>query len=123
MSVDFAIVRRLLEMKDKNDKPLLEGLIRGFNEQAGKLSVSLEQQLHAGDREAIRKTAHAIKSMSANMGAAEIRQRFALIEEQARSDKLQDHAGIAPWLRAKIRKYESAVARLQAQQGDDNRAQ
>ena len=123
MSVDFAIVRRLLEMKDNNDKPLLERLIRGFNEQAGKLTVSLEQQLHAGDREAIRKTAHAIKSMSANMGAAEIRQRFALIEEQARADKLQDHAGIAPWLRAKIKKYELAVTRLQAQQSDDNRAQ
>lgn len=123
MSVDFEIVRRLLEVKDKNDKPLFEKLIRGFNEQAEKLTVSLEQQLHAGDREAIRKTAHAIKSMSANMGAAEIRQRFALIEEQARSGKLQDHSGIAPWLRAKIRKYESSVARLQAQQGDDSRAQ
>lgn len=122
VAVDFEVVRRLLEMKDKNDKPLLDQLIRGFNEQAEKLAVALEQQLHGGDREAIRKTAHAIKSMSANMGAVEIREKFALIEQQARSDTLQNHLGIAPWLRAKIRKYESDVIKLRTRQADDSGA-
>ena len=121
-AVDFEVVRRLLEMKDKNDKPLLDQLIRGFNEQAEKLAVALEQQLHEGDREAIRKTAHAIKSISANMGAVEIREKFALIEQQARSDTLQNHLGIAPWLRAKIRKYESDVIKLRTRQADDSGA-
>ena len=121
-AVDFEVVRRLLEMKDKNDKPLLDQLIRGFNEQAEKLAVALEQQLHGGDREAIRKTAHAIKSMSANMGAVEIREKFALIEQQARSDALQNHLGIAPWLHAKIRKYESDVIKLRTRQADDSGA-
>ena len=121
-AVDFEVVRRLLDMKDKNDKPLWDQLIRGFNEQAEKLAVALEQQLHGGDREAIRKTAHAIKSMSANMGAVEIREKFALIEQQACADTLQNHLGIAPWLRAKIRKYESAVSKLRTPQADDSGA-
>ena len=121
-AVDCEVVRRLLEMKDKNDKPLLDQLIRGFNEQAEKLAVALEQQLHGDDREAIRKTAHAIKSMSANMGAVEIREKFALIEQQARADTLQNHLGIAPWLRAKIRKYESDVIKLRTRQADDSGA-
>lgn len=121
-AVDFEVVRRLLDMKDKNDKPLLDQLIRGFNEQAEKLAVALEQQLHGGDREEIRKTAHAIKSMSANMGAVEIKEKFVLIEQQARSDTLQNHLGIAPWLRAKIRKYESEVIKLRTRQADDSGA-
>ena len=121
-AVDFEVVRRLLEMKDKNDQSLLDELIRGFNEQAEKLAVALEQQLHGGDREAIRKTAHAIKSMSANMGAVEIRKKFALIEQQARSDTLQNHLGIAAWLRAKISKYESDVIKLRTRQADDSGA-
>ena len=121
-TVDFEVVRRLLEMKDKNDKPLLDQLIRGFNEQAEKLAVALKQQLHRGDREGIRKTAHAIKSMSANMGAVEIRKKFALIEQQARSDTLQNHLGIAAWLRVKVRKYESDVIKLRTRQADDSGA-
>ena len=121
-AVDFEVVCRLLEMKDKNDKPLLDQLIRGFNEQAEKLAVALEQQLHGGDREEIRKTAHAIKSMSANMGAVEIREKFVLIEQQARADTLQNHLGIAPWLRAKIRKYESDVSKLRTRQAGDSGA-
>ena len=121
-AVDFEVVRRLLEMKDKNDRPLLDQLIRGFNEQAEKLAVALEQQLHGGDREEIRKTAHAIKSMSANMGAVEIREKFVLIEQQARADTLQNHLGIAPWLRTKIRKYESDVIKLRTRQADDSGA-
>ena len=123
MAVDTGVVHRLLELKDKNGNLLLDQLIRGFNEQAEKLAASLEQQLHAGDREEVRRTAHAIKSMSVNMGAVEISKRFALIEEQARSDKLQDHSGITPWLRAKIKKYESAVSKLRAGRADDKRTQ
>ena len=118
-TIDFEVIHHLLDMKDKNGSPLLDQLIQGFNEQAEKLAASLEEQLHEGDREKIRQTARAIKWMSDNMGAVEIRKRFALIEEQARSDKLQDHSGIAPWLRAKIKKYESAVAKLRTGQPDD----
>ena len=87
------------------------------------MAAALEQQLQGDDREEIRKTAHAIKSMSANMGAVEIREKFALIEQQARADTLQNHLGIAPWLRAKIRKYESDVSKLRTRQADDSGAQ
>jgi len=75
----------ILEIQTKSGKPLLEPLINGFKDQAIQKYREMQKAIIDNDRESIRKCAHAIKSMSANIGADKIKDAFDYVERNSQT--------------------------------------
>jgi HPt (histidine-containing phosphotransfer) domain-containing protein len=72
--LDTDVVRRLVALAEETNAPsLLSSLLQGFNDQFERCLVDLESAAAEKDRDAIRSISHGLKSMSANIGAAELR--------------------------------------------------
>jgi CheY-like chemotaxis protein len=79
--IDIEVVEGLLNLQKETGSGLLKRIIEGFREQMAHQTARLFTALDARDREQIRTTAHAIKSMSANVGAKRVREIAKEIEE------------------------------------------
>lgn len=75
-----SVLDSILEIQKRSEKPILDQLLCGFREQAEDKQTDMLAALMANDLVKVSKTAHAIKSMSANIGAKEIRDSYHLIE-------------------------------------------
>lgn len=75
-----SVLEGILEIQIKSGKPLLDSLINGFKDQAMQKMEEMQSAIRSRDISSIRKCAHALKSMSANIGASEIKESFGRIE-------------------------------------------
>ena len=79
---------RSIEMQ--TGKPLLPSILDGFIRQMGEKLSEIAANAEANDSEKLYRTAHAIKSMSANIGAERVRVISAGIEKNARNGIIDD---------------------------------
>lgn len=87
--IDVAALNNILEVERLTEKPILKTIFNGFTEQMQEKLNDLEQRIANTDSEGLYKTAHAIKSMSANIGAKEVRRISSEMETIARSGSIE----------------------------------
>lgn len=78
-------IDNILSIESQTGKPLLPSILDGFIRQMGEKLSEIAANAEANDSEKLYRTAHAIKSMSANIGAERVRVISATIEKNARN--------------------------------------
>jgi CheY-like chemotaxis protein len=81
-------IANIIEVEKQTGKPILIEIFEGFRNQMNEKLEEIGQQVLSEDSESIYRTAHAIKSMSANIGADKVRAISALIESEGRKENL-----------------------------------
>ncbi|MEH6593447.1 MAG: Hpt domain-containing protein, partial [Halioglobus sp.] len=87
--LNISAIQNILEVERQTQKPILSSVFDGFTSQMTDKLAELNSHLDLSDTEDLYKTAHAIKSMSANMGAKEVQGIAGDIERTARSGVLE----------------------------------
>jgi HPt (histidine-containing phosphotransfer) domain-containing protein len=86
----------LLSLGDSGDQ-LFTQLLNGFSDQLNQKLSDYKQSVESKDLDGIRKSAHAIKSMSANMGAERLKNAFGEIEKRAKQGDFEDSLHTIGW--------------------------
>jgi signal transduction histidine kinase/CheY-like chemotaxis protein/HPt (histidine-containing phosphotransfer) domain-containing protein len=73
-----------------SNETLIQRLLEGYREQMGAKLDELDDEKNAIDSVEIARIAHAIKSMSANMGAARVKEEALKLETEAKEDCITD---------------------------------
>jgi signal transduction histidine kinase/ligand-binding sensor domain-containing protein/CheY-like chemotaxis protein/HPt (histidine-containing phosphotransfer) domain-containing protein len=76
------------EVEQQTGKTLLPSILDGFTDQMQEKLIEISEDLKSGDSERLYRTAHAIKSMSANIGAEKVRSISAEVEGLGRSGNI-----------------------------------
>jgi len=87
--INDSALRNIREVEAQTGRPLLPKLFEGYEEQFDEKFAALEADIAAKDSTAAYKTAHAIKSMSANIGAEKVRHIAARMELLGKEDNTQ----------------------------------
>lgn len=108
--IDRTAFNNLLEMLG-GDAAFLSEMIDEYFDDTPKLLAAMRQALQANDAVALRRSAHTLKSNSANFGALTLSTQCKELEELGRTDSLSN----APELVAQIEtEYEKVKPALQA---------
>jgi two-component system, sensor histidine kinase and response regulator len=100
----------LREIGSKAGKNLLQGLLQRFLESADERTELIEKAIRAGDAQALSRTAHSLKSSTANLGAESLAKCYAKLEALGREGRIDDARALLATLR---HEHERAVARVQ----------
>ncbi|KAA1194573.1 response regulator [Pseudohalioglobus sediminis] len=118
--INRSAIKNIKEVEKQTGTPLLQTLFKGYEEQMEEKINELVDQVKRGDSQSVYKTAHAIKSMSANIGAEKVRQIAARFEKLGRERKASD---IQPQLHElMLARSEFAQEMLEAELSDANSA-
>lgn len=98
-------IDNIREIEIQTGKPLLPSILEGFESQMGEKLLELSTNFQDGDSEKMFRTAHAIKSMSANIGAEKVRNLSAEIEAMGRRGELPPSDGFATSLRSTLEEF------------------
>ncbi|CAA0097060.1 Signal transduction histidine-protein kinase BarA [Halioglobus japonicus] len=85
--LNLAAIESIREIERQTGKALLPAIFQGYVEQMEEKLRDIERDLQAEDSISVYRTAHAIKSMSANIGAEKVRTISAHIEKQGRENE------------------------------------
>ncbi len=85
---NISAIDNIKEVERKTGRNLLPSIFSGFVEQMDEKLSEISGQIKSGDAMSVSRTAHAIKSMSANIGAEKIRLISSQIELAGKSDNL-----------------------------------
>lgn len=85
---EASALENILEIERQTNKPILKTVFEGFIAQMQEKMADLESHIENSNSGELYKTAHAIKSMSANIGAKEVRRISAEIESTARNGSI-----------------------------------
>lgn len=108
--VDDQAFDSLLFVSKESGPDLMTKLLSGFESQFGEKLKDLISAITEKNSEDVRKTSHALKSMSANMGAARLRVRFESIEHDAKSQLIPDHvSSLEEWSHNGIQEFLQAA--------------
>jgi len=80
--LDMEVLKTLGSLDDSPTRDLIQSLVLGFQEQFQQKLYELGEAVSRHDRDSLRQTAHAMKSMSANMGALHLRTLTEAIEKK-----------------------------------------
>ncbi len=83
--INTRAIDNILSIESQTGKPLLPSILDGFIRQMGEKLTEIAANAAEKDSERLYRTAHAIKSMSANIGAERVRVISASIEKNARN--------------------------------------
>jgi len=83
-------VDNIREVEKQTGRLILPAIFEGFNSQMADKLQEIDDNFQSGDSDAIYRTAHAIKSMSANIGAEQVRQISSNIEIEGRAGSLEN---------------------------------
>jgi signal transduction histidine kinase/CheY-like chemotaxis protein/HPt (histidine-containing phosphotransfer) domain-containing protein len=109
-SINEEVISGLLELDKGGDDALLAKLLEGFRAQIDTKLTELQSAIDEKDIDSLRKTSHAIKSMSANMGADRIKDAFSAIEITAKSGVISDNTQNIPlWTTNELNLYVDGV--------------
>ncbi|MDZ7782770.1 MAG: two-component regulator propeller domain-containing protein [Halioglobus sp.] len=87
---NLSAINSIREVENQTGRPLLPALFDGYKNQMVEKLTELEQNYEKQDCEALYRTAHAIKSMSANIGAEQIRIISAELEQRGRHGSMEE---------------------------------
>lgn len=93
-ALEFDVLNNLKRLARESNDELISKLTSGFSTQLQQKIKELRGSIEAEDREKLRTTAHAIKSMSANMGAKEIRATSEALEKNFAEFNFKEGAGL-----------------------------
>ena len=82
--VNYSAINNILEIEKQTGKSILPNIFEGFISQMSEKITELEEALITGNSDSAYKTAHAIKSMSANIGAEKVRSISSEIESMTK---------------------------------------
>ena len=88
--INMRSVENILEVERQTGKNIISEIIDGFDSQMHQKLVELQSQKDSLNHEAFYKTAHAIKSMSASVGADRVRSISAELEKIGKLGELDD---------------------------------
>jgi signal transduction histidine kinase/ligand-binding sensor domain-containing protein/CheY-like chemotaxis protein/HPt (histidine-containing phosphotransfer) domain-containing protein len=89
-TLNLRAIENIRAIESQTGKPLLPSILDGFIRQMGEKLSELSANAEQKDSERLYRTAHAIKSMSANIGAERVRIISAGIEKNARNGILDN---------------------------------
>jgi CheY-like chemotaxis protein/HPt (histidine-containing phosphotransfer) domain-containing protein/anti-sigma regulatory factor (Ser/Thr protein kinase) len=87
---NIAAIENIKEVEKQTGRALLPSIFQGFVEQMNDKLCEINTHIESGDARSIYRTAHAIKSMSANIGAEKVRSISAQIEAAGRANNLEN---------------------------------
>lgn len=87
---NLSAIENIREVENQTGKSILPSIFEGFINQMIEKLTEIENNRRSGDGESLYRTAHAIKSMSANIGAEKVRSISAEIEVNGRSGVLEN---------------------------------
>jgi len=87
---DLAAIESIKAIEEQTGNPLIQPVFDGFVGQMQEKLTALDSQFKSDNFEEIPKTAHAIKSMSANLGAKQLRLLSAKLEHDLKNGKLSE---------------------------------
>jgi len=85
--VNISAVNNIREIEKQTGKSILPSILKGFEQQMNTKLTEINDSLKNREIDTLYRTAHAIKSMSANIGAEKVRSISAQIEGQAKDGK------------------------------------
>lgn len=88
--LNLSAISSIRDIEHQTGKPLLPSIFDGYVEQMAEKLSDLALSIEASDTSAMYKTAHAMKSMSANIGAEKVRQVCSEIERKGRNGELKN---------------------------------
>jgi len=86
--LNIRAINNIREVEQQTGRALLPSILDGFTVQMEQKLQEISDNLEKGDSEKLYKTAHAIKSMSANIGAEKVRSISAEVEICGRAGKI-----------------------------------
>jgi HPt (histidine-containing phosphotransfer) domain-containing protein len=86
---DLSAIHNIREVERQTGNALLPELFEGFTAQMNEKMIELKKFLDEENLEEIYRTAHAIKSMSANIGADKVRIFSSMIESVAKNQHME----------------------------------
>ncbi|CAO4194757.1 ATP-binding protein [Methylorubrum extorquens] len=99
----------IANLEELGDRDFLARILRLYIAQAPQALLELEAALARGDAPAVSRAAHGLKSMSANIGAAQVKDRAGAIERTARDGDLTRLAEAASGLDGLLTRTVSAL--------------
>ncbi len=110
--INWAAVENIREVEKQTGRSILPTIFDGFNSQMSEKLEEIESDMKSGDPQALYRTAHAIKSMSANIGAEQVRQLSSSIEITGRAGSTE---GIADEILLLGEAYKEFVKSFEAE--------
>jgi CheY-like chemotaxis protein/nitrogen-specific signal transduction histidine kinase/HPt (histidine-containing phosphotransfer) domain-containing protein len=98
-------VNNIREVEKQTGRSILPTIFEGFKSQMNEKLEELGNDLNNGDPQSLYKTAHAIKSMSANIGAEQVRRHSSSIEIIGRSGSIEDVADTIQTLKSAYEEF------------------
>ena len=86
--LNLAAIESIRDVERQTGKKLLPSIFEGYINQMDEKLRDIERDFNAHDSTSIYRTAHAIKSMSANIGADKVRSISSQIEKKGRENEL-----------------------------------
>ncbi|MEM1223468.1 MAG: two-component regulator propeller domain-containing protein [Verrucomicrobiota bacterium] len=105
--VNEEVLDSLLSIAGPDVEEFLDSLLSGFENQIREKLSELMKALEHNDYELARTAAHAIKSMSANIGADTLKEKFAQVEQEASSGILAFDKSRVDWANLKVEQFTS----------------
>ncbi|AQA18248.1 hypothetical protein BST95_08400 [Halioglobus japonicus] len=109
---DEKAISTILEVEKSTGKPLLFKVFDGYREQFAQKLSQIEHCIESNDFTEIARTAHAIKSLSANVGAIKVRGISATIEEGAKKNEDTDYLFKLNLLRTADSEFQNEFRRI-----------
>ena len=88
--LDQSAIENIREIERQTGKQLLPSIFEGYVKQMEEKLRDIEHEVRSDNSVSIYRTAHAIKSMSANIGAEKVRSLSAAIESKGRDNDIAD---------------------------------
>ncbi len=107
--LDGDAFRNLISIGGADPKSFFKKLFTGFERQAQEQFSLFRTAAEENESDDLRRAAHALKSMSANMGALRIREKFARYEKDASDLRVQDLGQLEEWLEREVRAYDKVA--------------
>ncbi len=111
-AINRATLDQLHELDPAGETGLVQKILRAYLDSAIALMQQLDQALVVGDAETLRRTAHTLKSSSANVGAETLATLFKELENLGRTAQLDAAAKVAEPLRAEFTRAEGELRKL-----------
>jgi HPt (histidine-containing phosphotransfer) domain-containing protein len=105
---DPQVIRGMLEMF--GDPAPVVKVIRLFLEEAPRQVDAVVEGLSRGEAEEVRRSAHSLKSSAASLGARDLSERSAKIEELTRAGRIDDVHPLLEPLRGSLQKTSASLA-------------
>jgi HPt (histidine-containing phosphotransfer) domain-containing protein len=113
--IDRNIIRSIFQMAGQRAVPLLTSIIQAYQEDAPMYCTAIEAAIESQDIEALRKSAHTLRSSSANLGGLRLADACKQLENLARSGTTEGSPDQLPALQRYYLDFFEALTAIEAE--------